>query len=203
MNLKPLYKLSLLSVAMLSLAACSSNKKVEEVPAAPVAPAAPAQTAPEPVAAPVATAPLDNEFGFNVDPNLSLDQLKAITTYYFKFDSTQLLAVNLAAVQAQGKDLSTKPTQKVLLKGYTDIQGSREYNIGLGYRRAKAVASELMAQGTHKNQIEMVSYGPEFPAAEGNDEHAYQKNRRVELSFCEGKSCKSVYGGGALKGAVK
>lgn len=157
-------------------------------------------------ASPVAasTQPLaENTFGFESNAQLTQDELLSIKTYYFKFDSTELLGVNLQAVQAQGQCLSSNPKHRVLLKGYTDIQGSREYNIGLGYRRAQSVAAEMKAQGVHPDQIEIVSYGPLFPADSSNSKEAYQKNRRVELAPCQGQSCASVYGGGALKGKVK
>lgn len=193
MKLSKVSKLSVIIVAAIALSACASNKKKE--PVLPVSSSNSVST--------TAVSMQDNQFGFIKDDSLSIQQLLSICTYYFKFDSTAITGANLQAVQAQGNYLSSKPKQKVLLKGYTDIQGSREYNIGLGYRRAKAVASELISKGTNKNQIEMVSYGPEFPADEASNQEAYQKNRRVELVYCETSSCKSVYGGGALKGKVK
>ncbi len=66
-------------------------------------------------------------------------------------------------------------------KGNTDERGSREYNIGLGERRAQTVRKALMLQGVAESQITTVSYGEERPAAEGHDEAAYAQNRRVVL----------------------
>jgi peptidoglycan-associated lipoprotein len=43
------------------------------------------------------------------------------------------------------------------------------------------VRKALMLQGVSEGQITTVSYGEERPAAEGSDEAAYSKNRRVEL----------------------
>jgi peptidoglycan-associated lipoprotein len=193
MKLAKISKLALVSAAIIGLSACASNKKDDESANQAASQTGAAQT----------VSMQKNDYGFLRDDNLTVEQLLSLCTYYFKFDSTELAGANLQAVQAQGNHLAGSPEKKVLLKGYTDVQGSREYNIALGYRRAQAVANELMTQGTNKKQIEMVSYGPEFPQEEGNSQESYQKNRRVELAYCDGASCKSVYGGGALKGAVK
>ena len=67
------------------------------------------------------------------------------------------------------------------LEGHTDERGSREYNIALGERRAQAVRRALLLQGVADGQVMTVSYGEERPAADGLDEAAYEKNRRVEF----------------------
>ena len=69
------------------------------------------------------------------------------------------------------------------LEGHTDERGSREYNIGLGERRAQAVKRALLLQGVQEAQIATVSYGEERPAVVGSDEAAYSKNRRVEIFY--------------------
>ncbi len=73
------------------------------------------------------------------------------------------------------------PTARVRLEGHTDERGSREYNIGLGERRAQTVRRALMVQGVAEAQITTVSYGEERPAVEGSDEAAFAQNRRVEM----------------------
>ena len=72
---------------------------------------------------------------------------------------------------------------KLKLEGNTDERGTREYNIGLGERRAQAVRRALMLQGAAEIQLTTVSFGAERPAAEGDDEAAWAKNRRVELVY--------------------
>ena len=70
---------------------------------------------------------------------------------------------------------------RMRLEGHTDEQGSREYNIGLGERRAQAVRQVLMLQGVSATQITTVSYGEERPAVSGSDEEAWSLNRRVVI----------------------
>jgi peptidoglycan-associated lipoprotein len=67
------------------------------------------------------------------------------------------------------------------LEGHADERGSREYNIGLGERRAQAVRRAMLLNGVSPNQITTVSYGEERPSAYGSDETSYQQNRRVEV----------------------
>jgi peptidoglycan-associated lipoprotein len=86
-------------------------------------------------------------------------------------------------VTAHAKYLNTNSNNKVRLEGHSDERGSREYNIGLGERRAQAVRRALMLQGVTEAQITTVSYGEERPSVQGSDESAYAKNRRVELVY--------------------
>ena len=72
---------------------------------------------------------------------------------------------------------------RVRLEGHADERGSREYNIGLGERRAQAVRRVLLIQGAAANQITTVSYGEERPQEYGSNEAAWAKNRRVELVY--------------------
>ena len=53
----------------------------------------------------------------------------------------------------------------------------------MGEQRAKSVASIMKVQGVPENQLDIVSYGEEKPAAFGNDESAWEKNRRVEIVY--------------------
>ena len=73
----------------------------------------------------------------------------------------------------------------VRLEGHADERGTREYNLALGERRAKAVANYLAIQGVPRPQIEVISYGEEKPAALGQGESAWAQNRRVELIYLD------------------
>ncbi|MFV9988689.1 MAG: OmpA family protein [Coxiella endosymbiont of Dermacentor nuttalli] len=109
-------------------------------------------------------------------------------TYYFDFDSTIVRPVDLQAIHIQANYLVTYPKAKVRLEGNTDNRGSREYNIGLGWRRDQAVAHILEQEGVAPSQINMVSYGKEHPVVLGenrssNNNYAWRLNRRVNLIY--------------------
>ena len=104
-------------------------------------------------------------------------------TYYFDFDSTASRSLDLKAIQIQANYLATHSTAKVRLEGNTDERGSREYNIGLGWRRDKAVVRILEQGGVAPRQIDMLSYGKECPAVVGDNEATWRLNRRVNLIY--------------------
>ena len=71
--------------------------------------------------------------------------------------------------------------KRMALEGHTDERGGREYNLALGQKRAEAVLKTLVLLGVQDSRLEAVSFGEERPAAQGSDEAAWAKNRRVEL----------------------
>ncbi|MGB6976218.1 MAG: peptidoglycan-associated lipoprotein Pal [Gammaproteobacteria bacterium] len=117
-------------------------------------------------------------------PNSS-NRLKAPfnQTYYFDFDRSDVFPDDYASIQVQAKYLVAHPNAKVQLQGNTDDRGSREYNIALGWRRAKAVQAILEQNGVAPNQINCLSFGAEKPVAVGDNESAWRLNRRVDLVY--------------------
>lgn len=115
--------------------------------------------------------------------NSSVDQdaaLRAVTTFYFDFDSYNLKPESLRALDVHARDLRSSGAH-IVLEGHTDERGTPEYNMALGEKRAKAVQRYLVLQGVSPSQLEVVSYGEELPAAIGHNEEAWAQNRRVEL----------------------
>jgi peptidoglycan-associated lipoprotein len=108
---------------------------------------------------------------------------RAGTVIYFDYDRAEIKPEYVAVVAAHAKFLNGGANRSVRLEGHSDERGSREYNIGLGERRAQAVRRALMLQGVSDSQITTVSYGEERPAVVGSDESAYSQNRRVELVY--------------------
>ena len=102
---------------------------------------------------------------------------------YFDYDTADILPEFNALLQAHGQFLAQNPNTQVRLEGHADERGSREYNIGLGERRAQAVRRVLMLQGAAGSQLTTVSYGEERPAQTGSDDEAWRLNRRVELVY--------------------
>jgi peptidoglycan-associated lipoprotein len=109
--------------------------------------------------------------------------LLARRVIYFDFDSSEIKGDGTDIVGAHAKYLANNPGARVRLEGHTDDRGSREYNIGLGERRAQSVRRALLLQGATEAQLSTVSYGAERPAVAGHDEAAWSKNRRVEIVY--------------------
>lgn len=102
---------------------------------------------------------------------------------YFSYDSSEILPEDQDLLAAHASYLASHSGQAVALEGHTDESGSREYNIGLGDRRAQAVRRVFELQGVSSSQLSTISYGEEKPAAEGHSETAWRLNRRVEIVY--------------------
>ena len=102
---------------------------------------------------------------------------------YFDFDSSEVRADFTDIVARHALILANDATVRVRLEGHADERGSREYNIGLGERRAQSVRRMLMIQGASASQIATVSFGEERPIALGSDEDSWAQNRRVEIKY--------------------
>ena len=102
---------------------------------------------------------------------------------YFDFDSSEVRAEDQDIVSRHAMQLGDNSNSRIRLEGHADERGSREYNIGLGERRAQAVRQMLMIQGVSAAQISTVSFGEERPVAFGSSEDDYAQNRRVEFRY--------------------
>jgi len=113
------------------------------------------------------------------DPNNPLSK----HTVYFDFDKSEIHPEDRDIIIAHANYLVQHPNIKVVLQGNTDERGTREYNIALGERRAKAVSQLMQLQGVANSQVEVVSFGKEHPVAMGHDESAWRLNRRVDIVY--------------------
>ena len=117
------------------------------------------------------------------DPLSDPDSPLSVRTIYFEYDSITINSEGQSALNAHAEYLSLNPNQTLVLEGHTDERGTREYNLSLGERRAKAVADFLTASGVQGQQLEVRSYGEENPVALDHSESAWQLNRRVEILY--------------------
>ncbi len=126
----------------------------------------------------------DGQFqGQNMAANASGDQAGNDMTVYFAFDSNNIDTKYTTALAEEANYLLSHPGARTRLAGNTDVRGSREYNIALGWRRAQAVAQFLEQHGVSAKQLALVSYGKERPAVTGNTDADYSLNRRTNLVF--------------------
>lgn len=102
---------------------------------------------------------------------------------YFDFDKSEVKGEFHTLITAHAEYIAGHPDISVVLEGHADERGTREYNIALGERRAKAVKQMLVLQGVAEKQLQVISFGEERPVALGHDESAWSLNRRVELLY--------------------
>jgi len=104
---------------------------------------------------------------------------------HFDFDKSTIKDEDRDTIKAHGEYLANHPAARVTLEGHADERGSREYNLGLGERRADAVAELMQAFGASDDQITRVSYGEEQPVATCHEESCWWQNRRVEIIYTD------------------
>lgn len=131
----------------------------------------------------VETGAMDTGGDMAMDPLDDPQSALADRIIYFEFDRSDIPTEYLDLLGKHAEYLIDHPGVKVRLEGHADERGSREYNIGLGDRRAQSVRRILLFQGVANDQVTTVSYGEERPAVEGSTESAYAKNRRVEIVY--------------------
>jgi len=139
--------------------------------------------APAPMNSGVEVAGIQNDTQISGDPLNDPDSLLSKRTVYFDFDMSEIKPEALNIVEAHARYLADNPSVHIVLEGHADERGTREYNLSLGERRAKAVQRVMTLMGVSPNQLELVSYGEERPAAMGHNEAAWALNRRVEFVY--------------------
>ncbi len=181
----------IVSLALMSLlAACTTPKPKVEEPAAQIPDASASATdtgAATPTAVDSTTLDLteaDTPVKFDSkDPLSDPDSILAKRSVYYAVDIYAVADADKPLVQAHAKYLSEHPERRLRLEGNSDEQGSNEYNLALGQRRADAVKKMLLLGGAKDNQVEAFSYGEEKPKAEGHDESAWSQNRRTDFNY--------------------
>ena len=97
----------------------------------------------------------------------------------FVVDQSGLTPEAIAILDAQATWLLANGDKTALIEGHADEQGTREYNLALGARRANAVREYLVSRGLASNRIKTVSYGKERPIEVCSEEACYSQNRRA------------------------
>ncbi len=114
---------------------------------------------------------------------LRMQELQQNNIVYFGLDKYDITADFSGLLESHAALLRDNPSYKVIVEGHADERGTPEYNIALGERRAGAVKMYLQGKGVSADQVSIVSYGKEKPAALGHDEAAFSQNRRAVLVY--------------------
>ncbi len=97
----------------------------------------------------------------------------------FLVDQSTLTPEGRSVLTAQAQWLTTNASYAAIIEGHADEQGTRDYNLALGARRAAAVQNFLISQGVPANRLRTISYGKERPIEVCSEEACYAKNRRA------------------------
>ncbi len=97
----------------------------------------------------------------------------------FPVDQHTLTGQGQTILAGQAQWLNANPSYAVIIEGHADEQGTREYNLSLGARRAASVQNYLISQGVSGSRMRTISYGKERPIEVCSTEDCYSKNRRA------------------------
>lgn len=134
---------------------------------------------------------LFDRFGRGQDAGNGIDSsaLDPTSPAYFEqtIGNTVLFAVDESTLNDGARTLLTQQAQWLLdngtytavIEGHADEQGTREYNLALGARRASAARDFLVSQGVADNRLKTVTFGKERPLEICSTEECYSKNRRA------------------------
>ncbi len=100
---------------------------------------------------------------------------------FFDFDRAVLREDAIATIEIQSDWLTRYPDYSTMIEGHADERGTREYNLGLGCRRAVAMREALIVRGIAPDRLGTISYGKERPAVLGSNEDAWAQNRRAVM----------------------
>ena len=99
---------------------------------------------------------------------------------YFSSDATDLSPEAQQTLSSQARWLQQYAQYTITIEGHADERGTREYNIGLGAKRAESVKAFLARNGVNASRIRTISYGKERPVAVCNDISCWSQNRRAQ-----------------------
>lgn len=97
----------------------------------------------------------------------------------FLVDQSTLSPEGQTLVTQQAAWLMDNGGYSAVIEGHADEQGTREYNLALGARRASAVRDAMVAQGVADNRLSTVTFGKERPIEICSEESCYAQNRRA------------------------
>ena len=185
---------SIAAVALTLFAVSACKKKPEPAPAPAPAPVAPAPVAPRinqdsieaaRRAADAAAAKADADARRRAAEMESVRNTIAAKVY-FDYDKDEIRDDQKATLDAKVGIMNANSAVRLRIAGHTDDRGSDEYNLALGQRRAASVQRYLVSRGLTASRFETVSFGKERPAAQGENEDAWSKNRRGEFEIIAG-----------------
>ncbi len=98
---------------------------------------------------------------------------------FFAIDQSSLSPEGMDLLNSQATWLMANGDYEIIVEGHADEQGTRDYNVALGARRANSVKEYLNSLGVAASRIQTVSYGKERPVEICSKESCYSVNRRA------------------------
>lgn len=108
-------------------------------------------------------------------------QISGLYTINFDYDKSTLNEDARGKAQKNAEWLKANPGKGLEIEGHCDRNGSIEYNLALGERRARAVKQYMLNLGVEAKRLSVVTYGKEKLLDMSETESADAKNRRANF----------------------
>jgi len=102
---------------------------------------------------------------------------------FFSYNEYTLTSRAQEVLARQAAWLRQYPEARILVAGNCDERGTREYNLGLGARRAEAARAYLVSLGVDSARIRTISNGKERPIDPRSNESAWSVNRNATTTL--------------------
>ncbi|MEJ2105443.1 MAG: OmpA family protein [Ignavibacteriaceae bacterium] len=99
----------------------------------------------------------------------------------FASNESTLLPAAVDRLNKVADALLVTKQKHLIIEGFTDSQGSSEYNLVLSKKRADTVRSYLISRGYPGDLINTRGIGEERPVSDNNSAEGRANNRRVEI----------------------
>lgn len=100
---------------------------------------------------------------------------------FYEFDSYDLTTTARDVLKVNAEWLRGDGAERVEIEGHCDDQGTSEYNLALGLKRAQGAKDYLASLGIPSERLSVISYGKEAPACLEHTEECRLKNRRARF----------------------
>ena len=109
---------------------------------------------------------------------------------YFELDKATIRPEAISSLDEIFMVMKEFPELKIEIGSHTDARASKEYNLDLSQRRAKATKAYLLNKGISENRLKAIGYGEKRLLNDCNgdskcSEEEHQQNRRSEFRVIE------------------
>lgn len=180
----PIHPLTAILTAC-ALAGCAQEVRsgppaMSSVPAPSASPTAPVTSSRAFFSAPIHYGPLG---GRSYLTNRELAALPLHVRVHFATNSARITPYNAHIIAENAKFLLKFPKLSVLVEGNCDQRGTQEYNLALGWRRARAVQRYLEIDGVSASRIRTTSFGKDNLLCYSNTPACWARNRRADFVY--------------------
>lgn len=107
--------------------------------------------------------------------------VSSLQRIHFDFDRSAVKTEYRSVLKGNAEWMKKHSSSNVVIEGHCDERGSTEYNIALGWRRARSAKNYMTSLGIGAGRMSTKSYGEERPLCRQSDESCWWKNRRGEF----------------------